>query len=128
MNERIEIVNLYYKNNNSARAAATIFNETHPDRYATHKNVIETKQKFAKTGSVCNKIHKRQGLLKNKAVAVLVISEAEQPSLTTISRATGVSHSTAFRILQKFKFHHYKIKLAQEDLDRRLEFGELITQ
>lgn len=137
LQERIEIVGLYYQNNNCARAAARIFNELHDGRHATHKYVIQLMEKFTTTGSVCNKVHKREGLVNNEAIQVAILGqvslEAQQPqSLSTISRAIGVSSSTVFRVLHKFKYHPYKVKLVQElnedDFDRRLEFCESMTQ
>lgn len=137
LQERIELVGLYYKNNSSARAAARIFNETHQGGHATHKYVIDLMHKFTSTGSVGNKKHNRLELVNNEAIEVAVLGQVslenqQAQSLTTISREVSVSSSTVYRILHKHKYHPYKIKLVQElyedDFDRRLEFCELLSQ
>lgn len=137
LQERIEIVGLYCRNNNSARAAARIFNTTHPGKNATHKYVMELMQKFMETGSVGNRKHNPTRVVNDEAMEVAVLGAVtleDQQSLSQLSRATGVSRSSVFRILHKHKFHPYKIKLVQElheddsDRRRRLEFCEVMSR
>lgn len=136
LRERIEIVSLYYQNGNSARAAARMFNDNHPGRNVRHKYVSELLNKFMETGSVNNKKHNRSGVVNDEAISIAVLGHVglmeNTQSLTKLSRESGISRTNVFRILHKYKFHPYKIRLVHElnedDFDRRIEFCESLTE
>lgn len=132
--ERIEIVRLYFRNNDCARATARVFNEMHPDKFVGHQYVLKLMQKFMETGSVANKKHQPERRIINEPVEIAVLGHVamdNNQSLNKLSRASGVSTSSIWRIKKKHKFHPYKIKLLQElnedDNDRRLQFCEVMS-
>lgn len=55
--ERVEILDLYSRN--SARLAAALLNQRHPNRIRplSHSTVIKIQNKFRATGSVANIMH-----------------------------------------------------------------------
>lgn len=134
--ERVEMVRLYYENGSNARAAARVFNESHPEKNVRHKYVLELLQKFTETGSVLNIKRNAIQIVNNEDAAIEVLGQVaaleNTASITEVSRVTGVSRTSVWRVLHKFKFHPYKIKLVHElnddDFDRRIEFCELMTE
>lgn len=79
LQEWIEIVSLYYTNDNCARAAARVFNETHHKSQATlqatHKYIIDLIHKFSLSWSEYNKKYNRQGLASNQTIEVTVLRQ-----------------------------------------------------
>lgn len=134
--ERVEMVTLYYENQKCARAAARIFNNNHPGRNVQHKYVLQLINKFVATGSVNNKKSNRARIVNNEAVAVAVLGHVSlmenTQSLTKLSDASGVLRTSVFRILHRHKFHPYKIRLVHElygdDFERRTEFCEILSE
>ncbi|CAG9768566.1 unnamed protein product [Ceutorhynchus assimilis] len=53
--ERVEIIELYFINNQCARVTVTLFNERHAERNVHHGYVLELVAKFRQTGSVTNR-------------------------------------------------------------------------
>lgn len=133
--ERVEIVELYFKNNDCGNQVAQIFNERHPDKHLSGKIVRELVAKFRETGSVMNKKRQSAHPVVNEPIEVLVLGQvAMDNTLSTrkLASETGVSRTSVQRILKKHKFHPYKIRLLQElnedDFDRRLEFCEIMSE
>lgn len=135
--ERVEIVSLFYRNHENARETARLFNGLHPDRSVHHKYVLELLRKFQETGSVANakRNPQREFPVMNEAASLEVVGQVSaDPALSTrkLAGITNLSRTTIRRILKKFKFHPYKIKLVHElnedDHDRRLEFCENMSQ
>lgn len=133
--ERVEIVKLFYRNQECARATARLFTEIHPDKPIRHKYVLDIVQKFSETGSVANRKHQRHGIINDEATSVAVLGHValmeNTQSIRKVARESGFSTTSVFRILHKHKYHPYKIKLVHElnedDFDRRLEFCELFS-
>lgn len=135
--ERVEIVSIYFQNHDNASETARLFNNLHPGRSVRHKYVLELIQKFKETGSVTNKKRdpEREFPVVNEVTNMEVIGQVSaDPTLSTrkLAAITNLSRWTIRKILKKFKFHPYKIKLLHElnedDYDRRLEFCENISQ
>lgn len=134
--ERVEIITLFFKNDDCAHRTANLFNERHPNRNINRKYILELVAKFRETGSVANKKRDFQGEfpLRNEANEIEVLGQiAADPTLSTRRLATvsNIKRSTIQRILKRHKFHPYKIHLVQQlnedDFDRRLEFCEVMT-
>lgn len=130
--ERVEIITLFFKNNDSARVTAALFNERHPAKNVTAAYVLHLVAKFNATGSVENRKRANE---RDEAREVAVLGHvAMDPTLSTrkLSDVSGVSRTTIRRILKHHKFHPFKIQLVQElnedDFDRRLQFCELVSE
>lgn len=135
LQERIEIVSIYFKNDNCARATERMFNTNHPGRRVGSQYVLQLLNKFMETGSVGNKKHEPQRPIRNEAVEVAVLGHLQMDntqSIRKVAEASGVSRSSVHRILKAHKFHPYKFKLVHElnedDPDRRLEFCEIFSE
>lgn len=133
--ERVEMVKLYFQNNSCARVTARLFNNAHPDKSVSDVYVGKLLQKFSATGSVCNKKHQPQRPVRNEDVEVAILGHiALDPTTSTrrLSEASGVSRTSAMRILKSHKYFPYKIRLVHElnddDPDRRLQFCEEMSQ
>lgn len=130
--ERVELVSLYYQNQNCARAAARIFNQNHLECNVRHKYVIELISKFVETGSVMDKKRAPIGTVNDEGAALAVLGRAHLiPNTQSVRQLRGLANNV-FRILHKYKFHPYKMKLIHElnddDFDRRQEFCEIMAQ
>jgi hypothetical protein len=136
LQERVQIVGLYYEHGKSARTAARVFNENHPGKNVRHKYVLELLNKLMETGNVNNRKHNRSGIVNDEAINVAVLGHVAMmentQSLTSLSRESGVSRTTVSRILHRHKFHPYKIKMIHElnedDFDRRMEYCEILSE
>jgi len=133
--ERVEIVELYFINNQCARRTATVFNYQHVNKHVHHSYILELIAKFRQTGSVANKKRNMENPVRNEATEVAVLGEiVMNPTLSTrkLSDETGVPRTTVQRILKHNKWHPYKIQLLQEltedDNDRRLQFCEIMSE
>jgi hypothetical protein len=133
--ERVEIVAIYYRNHDCAKATARIFNANHPEKNVNHQYVKHLIDKFVATGSLLNKKREVIGPVRNEAVEVAVLGHVQmdnKQSITTVSQASGVSRSSVHRILKKHKFHPFKMTLVQElhedDFDRRNQFCEYFSE
>lgn len=133
--ERVEIIEYYLKNNECANTASRLFNEQYPNKNVNRKYVLELMSKFRQTGSVANKKRQIENPVRNEAVEVAVLGQViADPTLSTrqLAELSAVSQRTVGRILKAHKFHPYKIKLVQElnedDFDRRLQFCELMSE
>lgn len=133
--ERVEIIALFFKNNECGNRVAELFNQRHPDKHASGKIVRELVAKFRETGSVCNKKRQLQNPVLNEPTEIAVLGQvAVDRTLSTrqLAVVTGVSRTSIQRVLKKYKFHPYKIRLVQElnedDFDRRLQFCEIMSE
>lgn len=134
IDERVEMVSLYFKNNDCARAASRLFNELHRNKNVSHTYICKLMQKFRETGSVANKKHEPEQRQRNEAMQVAVLGHIEMDSTIStrqLAETSGISRTTIQRILKMNKYHPYKIQLIQElnddDNDRRLEFCETMS-
>lgn len=65
---------------------------------------------------------------------VILVQVTVDSTLSTrqLAIGTGVSYTSVQRVLKKYKFHPYKIRLVQElnedDFDRRLKFCEIMSE
>jgi len=135
--ERVEIVKLYYQNGSIARATARLFNALHQDKNINDKYVAKLIRKFEETGSVSNIRRNRNQEnrpVRNEAAEIAVLGHValdNTQSTRGLATSSGFTRSTVQRILKHNKFHPYKIKLVHElhedDFDRRLEFCELMS-
>ena len=133
--ERVELVSLFYKNNDCARAAARAFNNNHPENHVSHPYIIELMRKFVDTGSVQNKKREANQPQRNENVQIAILGHIaidNMMSTRTLSDVSGVTRTTLQRILKMHKFHPYKIHLVQQlnedDGDRRLQFCETMSE
>lgn len=129
--ERIEIVKLYYGNDQCAKATARRFNTNHPENTVSHQYIKQLIDKFEAIGDVRNKKREVERPVRNEAVEVAVLGHLQmnnRQSIRQLSRASGVSSTSVYRIVKSHKFHPYKIRLLHElnedDPDRRLQFCE----
>ncbi|KAJ8922531.1 hypothetical protein NQ315_007561 [Exocentrus adspersus] len=133
--QRVEVIQLYYKNNECGNRVAELFNQRHPDGHMSGKIVRELVAKFCETGSVGNRKRHRENPVLNEITEIEVLGQiAMDSTLSTrqLARVTGMSRTSFQRILKKYKFHPYKIQLVQElnedDFDRRLQFCEIVSE
>ena len=102
--EKVEIIELYFKNNECGNRVAQIFNERHPDKHLYGKIVRELVAKFRETGSVMNKKRQRENPVVNEAMEVFVLGQVAMDStLSTrkLANETGVNRTSVQRILKK---------------------------
>lgn len=135
LQERIEIVELFFANNQNAFRTAELFNEREENRNVQRKYVIELIRKFRETGSVANKKRNVEKPVRNEAVEVAVLGHVYMdPTLSTrqLVSVSGINRGSIQGILKTHHFHPYKIKLVHEinedDEDRRLQFCEIISE
>ena len=133
--ERVEIIEFFFKNNECGNQVAELFNQRHADKNVSGKIVREMVAKFRETGSVHNKKRQLINPVLNEPTEITVLGQVAMDSTLSTRKlavATGVSRTSVQRILKKYKFHPYKIRLVQElnedDFDRRLQFCEIMTQ
>ena len=133
--ERVEIIELFFKNNECGNRVAELFNQLHPDKQASGKIVRELVAKFRETGSVCNKKRQFENPVLDEPMEIAVLGQvAVDRTLSTrqLANVSGVSRTSVQRILKKYKFHPYKIRLVQElnedDFDRRVQFCEIMSE
>lgn len=133
--ERVEIIELFYKNNECALRAAQLFTERHANKPVHRKIVLELVRKFRETGSVGNKKRNNERPVRNEAVEVAVLGHValdHRLSTRQLASVSGVSRGSVQRILKHYKFHPYKIHLLHElhedDFDRRVQFCEVMTE
>ena len=99
--ERVEIVALWYRNHDCARTTARIFNANHPERNVSHQYVKQLMDKFVATGSLLNKKREVNRPVQNEAVEVAVLGHLQMDntqSIKAVSQASGVSASSVQRI------------------------------
>lgn len=117
------------------RKTADRFHQQFPNRPRPSPTTIsDLIAKVRATGSVFNRPKSgRPKSATNEANEVMVLASVElkmQQSLKEISYETGVSLTSAWRILHRYKFHPYGVHLVQElsvaDFRKRLDFCELM--
>lgn len=137
--ERIEILMIlgYGDRRRTFEEVCRIFNQQYPNRSPIVKSTVcKILKKFNATGNV--KDIQKSGRPKtqtssDKALDILLSIE-ENPHLATRTVALdhGTSHMSVQRILNRKKFHPFKVTLVQEfledDFDRRLEFCDRMME
>ena len=118
--QRLEIIKIYYKNNESVRETFRALREI----YGRHNRPTELAirnliKKFESTGSVCDVKHptrqKRKRTQENIDAVNESVSEEPELSITRRSQRLGLSYGTTWNILHKdLSFKAYKIQLTQE--------------
>ena len=91
--ERVEIIALFFSNNESANVTANIFNERHPGKNSNRKYILELVAKFRETGSVHNRRRQAERPVRNEAVEVAVLGHVNvDPTLSTrpLSTMSGI--------------------------------------
>lgn len=128
--EKIEIVLICGEHYKSAREAAIIFNQRHPDKTVHFSTVSRIMKKFLETGSVENQFkvsHKKTVTNdENSLNVVLTVTETPQITINKISESTNIESRSIRRILKNNRFHPYKPKFIQvlrdRDYDARFDF------
>jgi hypothetical protein len=133
--QRIEILMMigYGENVRSQKEVVRLFNNKYPDRSITQSCVSKIAQKFEEYGNVRDV--QREGRptvdFDKKLDILLEIEDNPNKSTRAISANHTVCHQTVFNVLQKAKYHPYKVtqvhELNEDDCDRRLEFCEVMN-
>lgn len=130
--ERVEIISLFFANNQCANRTAEFFNQRHLDKHVNRKYVLELVSKFQETGSVANK---KRNMERNEAAEVAVLGQiALNPMTSTrqLAHESGFTRTRIANILKHHKFHPYKIHLShalnEDDFDRRVEFCDTMSE
>ena len=133
--ERVEIIEIFFGNNQCANRTVELFNELHENSRVQRKYVLELVSKFRETGSVANRKRNIENPVRNEGTEVAILGHVNlDPTLSTrqLETVAGVSRRSIQRILKDHQFHPYKIHLVQElhedDFDRRLQFCELMSE
>lgn len=133
--ERVELVSIYFRNNDCARQTARQFNERHHDKNVSHTYVRQLMDKFMETGTVQNHKDNPVRVVRNEGMQVAVLGHITMDntlSTRQLAEVSGVSRTSVRRILKAHKFYPYKIQLLHElnedDYDRRLQFVEEMSE
>lgn len=133
---RIEILMIlgYGDRRRTQDEVCNLFNNLHPELNISQSTVSKIWRKFQETGSVKDASRTGRPLsLSNveRENVFLSVEENPQISVRQIARDHNLNKSAVHDVLKKEKFHPYKACVVQElfedDLDRRLEFCETIT-
>lgn len=127
---KIELIKIYYRNNDNASEAARIFNENNPDGpQPSYKTVQRFVDKFNLTGSVENIKPPGRPISatneQNKANVKEIVEANPTKSIPEITALLGlhISKSSVYKMIKSLKFHPYKYRMVQElnedDYDRR---------
>jgi transposase len=135
--ERVSLVFIYARMNESYRNAAAEFNHQHPHRSAVdHSTLRRLIDRFKETGRVddlprCGRPVTATTEASSTAV-LATISRSPKKSIRKLSQETGISRASISRILHQNNFLPYKVHLTQElhgdDMDRRMQFCEWFKQ
>ena len=136
--QRIEIVELYYENGRSARSVFRKLRDFHPrHNRPSEQQIGNIVRKFQETGSVKDRErhqYARAGR-SDENIATVSDSVAEDPnmSISRRSQQLGLSESTVWRIMHKdLALKAYKIQLTQElkpqDHSMRRNFANWILE
>lgn len=132
--ERVEIISIFFENGKCARRTANLFNQLHEDKQLHHSYVLELVRKFRQTGSVANQKKNYENRVRTEEAEVAILGHINlDPTTSTrkLAEESGFSRTTVRRVLKLHNFHPYKIHLVQEinedDPDRRLQFCEIMT-
>lgn len=121
----------------SLRQTAERFHELFPNRRTpTPKGISKMIHKLRSTGSVFNRPKSgRKRSATNEANEIMVLGSVmmkTQQSLKEIANETGNSVTSVWRILHRYKFHPYGVKLTQElseaDYGKRLDFCDVMER
>lgn len=139
--ERITLLMMrgYGDKERSYQEVADLFNETYPDRGIpiSKSTVQKTVIRFQRTGKVEDEARSgRPKTATNDEEALnVMLSVVESPETSTrkLGHQEEMSRRSVQRILNKHKYHPYKMRLVQElsedDFDRRVEFcDEMMTR
>lgn len=130
--DKVEIILLYGQANRNYHEAARLFNNVYADRPVSPSYVKSVVDKFTTTFSVKDAPRSGRPSVKTEELQIQVLGTiAIEPKQSVRKIATDVGtvgKSTVHEILQKHKFHPFKVHLVQElnedDPDRRLQFCE----
>lgn len=129
--ERIEIVDLYFKNECNAAKVAKVFNNEHSQRPRIWKSTVcRLIRKFQQTGSVCDKksTGRRRTATSDISIFNLLdrVEASPMKSIRKLAQECNTSRSTVHRILQENKYRPYKVKHLQMlhagDTEKRMRF------
>lgn len=121
----------------SLRKIAQRFHQLFPHRPTPSRmGISKMFEKLRRTGSVFNRPKSgRPRSATNEANEIMAIGSVymkSQQSLREVAIETGNSITSVWRILRRYKFHPYGVKLTQElneaDFDIRLDFCDLIER
>lgn len=119
----------------SLRKTAARFHQQFPNRpKPSPQTISDLIAKVRETGSVFTKPKsgrpKSATVEANEVLVLATVYESRQQSLREISWATGITQTSAWRILHRYKFHPYGVHLVQElseaDFERRMDYCELM--
>lgn len=138
---RIEIVGLWYENGKSATATMRAFknkHKLHKDPFSL-STISRLLTKFEETGSVVDLPGKGRKSLQDSRSEVVVntlediqsSSELRHCSTSAISSATGIPHTSVYRILRNYlKMYPYRIhhsqSITEADKNNRLQFAQMM--
>lgn len=118
--QRVKIVQLVYRNNNSVRTVYRNLREDYGQfNRPTERTIRNVVKKFEETGSIGDRLRpaQRRGVRLAENIAAVRESVAEEPgvSIRRRSQVLGFSYGSLWRILhQDLHLHPYKIQLTQE--------------
>ncbi|KYN13642.1 hypothetical protein ALC57_14170, partial [Trachymyrmex cornetzi] len=113
----------------SYQEVADLFNAAHPDRNPTSKSTVQkTVTRFFEARTVKDLVAEAKSATNDDKSLDVLQSFQENPHLpvSRAAQAHDISQDSVFNILQRQKYHPYKIIIAQElmedDFDRRIQF------
>lgn len=121
----------------SLRKVAHRFHQMFPHRpIPSTRGIDKMVEKIRSTGSVFNRPKSGRPRSatdeRNEVMVIATVYEKTQQSLKEIAMNTGNSISSVWRILHRYKFHPYGVKLSQQlseaDYIKRLDFCELMEK
>lgn len=137
LNERIDILFMYFENDRNLTKAAQAFALKYPDKPRLPKSTVSRLiKRFKETGSVKDRLYKKRRCPVNteENATFCLASVLLSPKISTrkLAQHCNISQTSVIRILKKENFHPYKLHILQElhaeDLDRRLEFCEWVDR
>lgn len=134
--QRIEILMMlgYGDRIRTQQEVCNIFNQKYPDRSPITRSIVSRiETKLRETGNVNDKPKSGRPKVMNEERCLQVLLEVEEnPNISSrqLSANHNVEQRTILRVLNKEKYHPYKIQLVHElsedDPDRRTEFCDLM--
>lgn len=119
----------------NASAASRLYRQRYPnaDRYPDHRVFTNVHRLLFSVGRLPNQVHGEGRMsLPYEDVVLQAVEEDPSTSVRTIEASTGVTKSTAHRILQKNKLHPYHVQRVQtllpRDYEPRVAFCQTMIQ
>lgn len=133
--EKIEMILIFGECRRNIDDAVALYAERFPDNIRSRSFFYKVVQSFKSDGSVQLKKRKRRNTVTGEANEINVIAAVQHnPHVSTreIHRDLGISRDSIRRILNRHKYHPYRVSLHQElhgnDFHRRVEFCEWAVQ